>query len=180
MAGREDEVFEELKALQAKGCNDLLCRNLAHIGLGRKLGMNLHGGWELNVTNARSLAALRDLGLRDCVLSPELTAKQCPEAGIPVGRLIYGRLPVMLLTRCPVRDDAPRKNCKDCRPLTDRTGRSFPLRCDGHSVEVLNADPLWMGDRLDELKADFFVALDEIPEAPFDKFTRGAYTRGVE
>lgn len=79
--------------------------------------------------------------------------------------------------------------------LTDRKGVEFPVRCSPYPcVEVLNSVPLYMADRMKEVKSDFahFYFTDESlqqvekiialyqsgSKAPFD-YTRGLYYRGV-
>ncbi len=193
LAGEEQRVRLALEALYGMGYRRLLCQNAGHVELGRELGYILHGGFGLNVTNSFSALELEAMGLCDLTLSPELKLSQGVRSSLALGRVAYGRLPLMLLARCPARGGRPTGGCPDCGPLTDRLGKAFPLRCDGNAVELLNADTLWMADRLPELAGLDFIALlfdrEKEPErivrahldggAPPEGYTRGLLYRGV-
>ena len=197
---REEEQAQQLSALVRQGLKHIECTNYAHIRLGRRLGLTLHGGFGLNVTNTLALRELRALGLADCTASFELTAAQISGLGaeLPFGVIAYGRLPMMLTVNCPIRQSL---GCKDCRrELFDRTGRRFPVRCSKASgyVELLNSDILSIADRLADFgTAGFFgISLfDETPEQAAEilrcfengtspktreRQTKGLYYRGVE
>lgn len=113
------------------------------------------GDFRFNITNRRSLAVVRAFGVADAVTSPELTLPQARDVG---GRVwLYGRVPLMLLERCIMRERP--EGCKGCesRPLTDRTGAKFPvLRLYPHRNELFNSLPTYMGDKLPALKAAGF------------------------
>lgn len=92
------------------------------------------GGMHLNVFNAHCAKLLLDLGL-DCVtLSPELNMPQIREICkfIPDSVLntqIYGRIVLMNLFHCPVKEHI---GCKSCggkwHKLYDADGRCFPIK----------------------------------------------------
>ncbi len=187
----------QLEGLRKAGFQHLLCEDLAHIQLGRALGFVLHGGFGLHVTNSRSIAAYTAMGLTDLTLSFELQLSQIAalRGRIPCGALAYGRLPLMLMRSCPIRGEV---GCKSCSGhLVDRTGRSFPVRCEGTYTELLNAEMLYLADRLPELSDLSFLTLLLYEETPAEAaavvaayrggpdvkpqtFTRGLYYRGVE
>ena len=109
---------------------------------------------------------------------------------LPLGAVIYGRLPLMLTRNCPIKNEV---GCAKCTGhLIDRTGRMLPVACSKEYVEVLNSDVLYMGDRLAELtRADFGLIMlhDEGAETakaaisgrkPDGSITRGLYYRGIE
>lgn len=192
----EAALEKRLAALKSAGCKALLCTNIAHILVGKRLGFELHGDFGLNVTNSASALAYKNLGLKDLTFSFEMKLAQISavKKPLPCGVIVYGRLPLMLAVNCPVKQAVG--SCAKCTGgLTDRTGRYFPVRCDGTSTEVLNCDKLVMSDRLREVRADF-VRLDfneesaqEISEVMTDcengvktetsGFTRGLYYRGI-
>jgi putative protease len=189
----ERRLLGRLEQLKTLGAERLLCENPAHIVLGRKAGYILHGGAGLNVFNSKSVRFWAGQGLCDLTASMELRASEifalCRE--VPIGLLAYGRLPLMLLRRCPLG-----KKCAECRKLlTDRTGRRFPVCCRGDVQELLNADVLWLADKLSELRRAGFLSLllyDESPDQAAailrayqngqvkSEYTRGLYWRGVE
>lgn len=189
----EDRLSARLAELKENfGINRLFCHTPDSIALGRKLGMKLHGSFTLNVYNSYSAEYLRLLGLEDCVFSIEATAEQFAKVRsvLPLGVVVYGRLPLMLTRNCPIRGEVGCQNCT--ASLTDRTGRNFPVACSKEYVEVLNSDVLYMGDRLTELpRADFgLVMLHGEDRAqtvqavtgrkPDSSITRGLYYRGIE
>lgn len=196
----EDRLKKQLADVKSAGFTRLLCTNLAHASIGRKLGFKLCGGFGLNIVNRYSAEAAADMGFEDVTAGFEAKLSEISAVcgRIPVGAAVYGRLPVMLTKNCPVRQAVG--DCKNCSGfLTDRTGRSFPVRCEkgesGFYCEVLNSDVLMMTDRIDEISADFAVLYftDETAEETarvieccrsrrkcLEKgFTRGLYYRGV-
>ncbi len=151
---------EKIVRLKAAGINKILCTNAAHIRIGKIHGMEMHGDFGLNVTNSLTLRALAEAGLTDATASFELKLSQINRLGdfLPYGIIAYGRLPLMLTRNCPIKQAVG--SCKSCTGgLTDRTGRRFPVRCDGVSCEILNSDLLVMSDKLDELDVSF-IRLD--------------------
>ena len=152
-----------LSVLRDRGFTELVCHNLADVQIGAELGMHLHGGFGLNVTNRLTALTLREQGLEDVCASIELRMQRIAELGqvLPVGAMVYGRLPMMLYRVCPIRSQ---EGCRkrDCF-LTDRTGRQFPLLCSGHYQEMVNADMLWLAGK--PMPLDYFdlYFTDEVP-----------------
>ncbi|MCL2031233.1 MAG: DUF3656 domain-containing protein, partial [Oscillospiraceae bacterium] len=192
----EDALRRTLAALRARGFGRLLCQNPAHIVMGRALGFEPHGGFGLNVFNSGTAAALAGMGLASLTASFELKAAdiRAIHSPVPLGLLAYGRLPLMLLRRCPFGGGGDPARCRACPgELSDRTGRRFPVLCRGDHRELLNADTLWLaGRRLPGAFRSLYLH-GETPEAargvvqaylsggdPPEGFTRGLYWRGVE
>lgn len=194
----EAMIISELEKLKESDISHLLCVNYAYIETGKNLGFTLHGGFGLNICNSYSIEAAEKIGLSDITLSFELTLSQINRLDfkLPSGSIIYGRLPLMLLRNCPVRNEI---GCKKCTSqLTDRTGHIFPVRCHNKEyVEILNSDILYMSDKYNELsKLDFgVILLDDENDAEIrqllgdlssqsyhipDKKTRGLFYRGIE
>lgn len=187
----EDELLRRLEHLYSCGFTHLLCHTPDSIAIGRKLGFTLHGGFGLNVFNSVSAEYLANLGLTDFTVSFEAKVSQINEISseIPMGVLIYGRLPLMLTRNCPIRNEV---GCADCSgKITDRTGRSFPVVCSGEYTEILNSDVLYMFDKIQQLRSPDFgiVMLSEESaaqtaaalkgERPSAGITRGLYYRGI-
>ena len=107
----------------------------------------------------------------------------------------------MTFRNCPVKARIGCKNCRRQGYLTDRKGVKFPIRCPEYKKnqgesELLNSVPLYLADRIDELKGFKFITLwfnDESREqcaavaaeykngskkSP-EAFTRGLYYRKV-
>ena len=191
----EKTLGEKLEKLKARGINRAMCTNYAQIRLCRDKGMEIHGGYGLNITNSYSMMELAELGAADCTVSFEMKLHQVNTLGdyLPYGIIAYGRLPLMLTRNCPVKQAAG--GCKNCTGgLTDRTGRFFPVKCDGVSCEVLNSDILVMSDKLHEIDTDFILLCftDESAERAGEvisayrngvkldgELTRGLYYRGI-
>lgn len=197
----EEQAQRELAGLQQLGFSHLYCHNLAHLMLARELSMTAHGGFGLNIANSDAVEALQELGLCDATLSIELKLTQAQRIAaaspIPTGIVAYGHSPLMLTRNCPVGGAHSCKSCKHV--LTDRIGRTLPILCGGdphrYGAQVLNADVLYLADRLREIAAFDFLSLlftQESPQEcadilteyreggiPTGDFTRGLYYRGV-
>ncbi len=182
-----EAVCSALKEAFAAGIGHVLMGNIGHIPLVRKAAagaaVTMHGDFRLNPANALSAARFCALGCRDLILAPELSIPRMRDIGRALtaaghagvtGAIVYGRLPLMLLEKCAIRElSADRDShtvchtvcARDAARLSDRMGKSFPiLREDspvltvkvngqgtGHRNTVYNALPLSMSDRADEL-----------------------------
>lgn len=198
MFGMENAVQNRLLSASEAGITDVWAGNLGAAELGKELGLTVHGGFSLNITNSAAIAWYSELGLADAELSFELTLQQAAAIGgeLRRGLLLYGRLPLMLTRNCPAANAGGCKNCKNTPVLTDRRGIHFPVQCYDACSEVLNSVPLYMADRLNEVRNQDFGVLRFSTEttketekiidqylsgAPCpDEFTRGLYYRGIE
>lgn len=200
MFGVENVIKYRLRVAKAAGITDVWAGNLGAAALGRELGLTVHGGFSLNITNTAALEWYRDFGLEDTELSFELTLAQAAEVGgtMKRGLLLYGRLPLMLTRNCPIANAGGCKRCTITQFLTDRRKIRFPVQCYGTCSEVLNSVPLYMADRLGEVRNQDFGLLrfstesareaEEIlqkylagtGEIAAEHYTRGLYYRGIE
>ncbi len=204
MFGMEAAVRHRLEAAKDAGIADVWAGNLGAAALGRELGMTVHGGFSLNITNTAALAWYEEFGLADAELSFELTLAQAAAIGgeLPRGLMLYGRQPLMLTRNCPAANAGGCKNCHgrasghNAPMLTDRKGIQFPVQCYGACSEVLNSVPLSMSDRLREVRNQDFALLRFSIESKEEaaavieryrggtpaagEFTRGLYYRGIE
>ncbi len=197
--GIENRIFHRLREIKQLGINEVLAGNIGAVEMARELGMEIHGGFGLNITNTEALLFYASMGVKDCEVSFELTLEQISALGgvMPVGVISAGRLPLMLTRNCPAQNDG--KGCKHCRRapvLTDRKGIEFPMQCMGSCTEILNSVPLTLADRKRELQGiDFEVirfSTENLREKrdmlecfksgrlPEGQYTRGLYYRGVE
>lgn len=201
MFGIEKNIYSHLKRVQRLGINEVLANNIGAVEMAQSLGMDIHGGFGLNLTNTQSLKWAEKQGIMDTEVSFELTLEQISKLGgiIPLGIISMGRLPLMLTRNCPIQNDG--KGCKYCtyaHTIRDRKGIDFPVMCGalGVGVEIFNSVPLVMADRKSEIKGVEFEVLHFTVEnsvekgenlrlyrqgsTPKDGFTRGLYYRGVE
>ncbi|MDO5124968.1 MAG: DUF3656 domain-containing protein [Ruminococcus sp.] len=194
----EDNDFQSLKKLKARGVDKINCTNLAHIHMAKELGLEMHTDFGFNVANSVALQELRDMGVTDSVVSVELKVSQINRLcnSLPIGIIAYGRLPLMLTANCPIKQS---QSCAKCqKSLFDRTGREFAVKCSKNHgyVEILNSDMLYLADKLGDFDVSF-IRLDFYDESPqrvaeiiskyqngelsdTNKITRGLYYRGVK
>ena len=194
MFGRENQIIRRMKDWKDSGIQHVLVNNIGAIPLCRMFGFVIHGNFRLNVMNTQSLQFFKDVGLTDVVASFEMTAEQINGLGdvLPVGAMVYGKLPLMLTRNCPGVNSAT-KDCKNCDGhglITDRKNISFPYQCGGGCTQIFNSVPLYMGDRLQQIDGtDFHMLLftDETVQQQtavlnsiiHHKKLNGGYTRGL-
>ncbi len=198
----EEETEKRLDELRKIGFTKALAHTLGHAFLLKKHGFSVFGGFRMNVLNGLSARVCENYGFEDITLSFEGTAQKLSEipCGVPRGIVAYGRLPLMIMRRCPIADGAacgkksPFGEGKSCGgAIFDRLGNKILVHCGGNSVELLNPDVLVMSDKRDMLgKFDFCVLkfTDETDISPIfemykngkkpsGKLTRGLYYRGA-
>lgn len=197
LAAVEDDVFKITLSAgvgAAVSGKNAMVMNTAQIGAAGE--ERLFGGFRLNITNSESAAAYKKL--ESVCLSPELNLKDIKKTPTvcPAEVIAYGRLPLMIMRRCPAKGV--------CRgeggySLRDRRGEEFTLMCGAGCVsELLNSKPIYMADRLDDLRragidglqlwfttetahetekivADYKNGTTE----PIENFTRGHFYRGM-
>ncbi len=167
---RVTELLERAKEL---GATDILVGNLGHIELASKFGFTLHGDLRLNITNSETAAVLESFGFCELIASPELTLPKLRDLGGAVTATVYGKLPLMLLEKCAIREITGCQGYSGtqlCRAtLTDRRGVDFTVIREGqHRNVVYNSLPTCMSDREDEMKkagivSRHFIFTDETP-----------------
>ena len=175
LGGNEQKIAEQLCNLKQIGFKGALAHTLGHIELIKNAGLSAHGGFRLNITNSLALEKHTELGLKDAISSVEA---QVSGTGI----IAYGKIPLMLLRRCPVKDDKPCGK-SGCQVLTDRLGNKLQTICRYGEVEVLNPDPIILSDK--KLTANFAVLKfspgESVTVKPsVKKFTRGLYFKKVK
>ena len=107
----------------------------------------------MNLTNPESVAQIEALGIGSSILSPELTLPQIRDIGGDTAAIVYGRLPLMTLEKCVIREIADCRSCEaNSVKLRDRRGVEFPvLREWEHRNVIYNSIPTCMSDREDAL-----------------------------
>ncbi len=195
----EQMIYRHLKRVQALGINEVLANNVGAVEMAKSLGMEIHGGFGLNLANTEALKWAERQGITDTEVSFELTLEQIAKLGgnLPVGIISVGRLPLMLTRNCPAQNDG--KGCKHCAEpptIRDRKGIKFPIQCYGACTEILNSVPLTLADRKSEIRGVDFEVIRFSTEnsaqksetlhlfkqglTPKNGHTRGLYYRGVE
>ena len=196
--GRENETLERLDEIKKLGVKTVWAGTPDGISAAKKAGLDFSAGLGTNIFNSVSAKAYKALGAEKLLLSAELTLAQIKNMSLPAesGVFAYGRLPLMITRNCPIKN---KKTCAQCGRssfLTDRKGITFPVVCSSGFSEILNSKPVYMADRLDEIKNAGFIMLYFTTEtkqkaaeiisayrsgkSPTGEFTRGLLYRGVE
>lgn len=172
--------------------------------LGKFGSKRVIANFSMNVFNKYSAAMLSKLGADEICVSAELTLAQLEqfESPVPLEAVVYGRLPLMTVRNCLRKSASGKCGCKDeFFFLKDRKNAVFPVRSDRQSCTntVYNSVPVYMGDRINELKnsgistyrfiftteapceiADILKMYQKREKYPSAAFTRGHWYRGVE
>lgn len=151
----KNTVKELIESAAKNGAKYALVGNLGHISLSTDAGLIPVGDHRLNIFNRLTEAELEKTGLKTNILSPELTPAQMRDIGGDSSAVVYGRIPLMLLEKCVIREIA---DCDECEKsgfvyLTDRKGVRFPVRRTyDHRNIIYNSLPTYMADRQAELE----------------------------
>ena len=189
---KQSNIIQKINKIKKMGVLHATIQNLGQIPLLE--GFSIHAGLGLNIANSQSVQVLESIGFCDFIVSAECCLKTISKIAkkIPLGAVVFGRLPLMVSRNCPIS-----KSCKECGNnscLKDRKGKLFPVRCQNKCHTIFNSDVLWMADRQKELEnVDFEVlkftietksqaktiAQNFIQNAkPKSNYTRGLYYRG--
>ena len=191
----EEKITAELQKCVRYGAKRLMCNNIAYVKTGTELGLKLHGDFFLNISNSYAIKWYEKMGLEDVTLSFEMRTGQIEalKKNTKTGILAYGYIPVMLTRNCPIKNEVGCENCTKC--IIDRMGFKNDVICHKDYVEILNAQPLYLADRLKEINnvsfrtiyftketaAEAAQIIKEYSEGSTkrDNITRGLYFRGV-
>lgn len=197
----EAELKELLLEAKQRGVTAAAIGNLGHFALAEGAGLKLWGDFGLNVFNSRALLHLKHRGLESAAVSFELKRGQIRDLkkALPTEAIVYGRLPLMIMENCVIKNNAGCRCRKDLNVLRDRTGAEFPLLgIYGCRNELENCRPMFLADKDDYQSLGLaFARLRFTTETPEecvrifarylgrnaympDDYTRGLYTRGVE
>lgn len=189
--GIEDEIKKQLTKLKKAGVTKALCGNIGSYTLAKEMGFEVFGDFGLNIYNSESAKLIHHP-----LLSFELTLEQANKINAEnTGIIVYGKMPLMLTRNCPIKNSVGCYECAGQGKLTDRKGYEFEVLCSKYPcVEMLNTHPIYMLDRLREVKTDFVhfyfstETADEVSHIidlykkgrkPDFKYTRGLYQRGT-
>lgn len=191
-----DKYVKKLTELKENGLSLAWVCGLDGVGIARRAGLRFVCGFGMNIFNSVSVSEAAILGAEDCLLSCEVSLAQAAHIGgeLPRGLMIYGRIPLMMTRNCPVGTKLTCAECGGRSYLLDRMGVRFPVRCKNGCSFVLNSRPLWLADKLNDIRNVDYGLLwftDESKEecarvisdyrggAPQGEFTRGLYYKGV-
>ena len=193
---------EKLEQLRALGVRDALVGNLGLFPVARELGFTLRGDFGLEIYNSQALKEYRHLGLQSATLSFELKFPQIRDIskGIDTELITYGRLPLMIMENCIIKNRTGSCSCQNTNILTDRKGARFPVvSAPGCRNELLNSQKLFLADKAADYRRLGLWAqrllfttenprecvqvaqryLDQGSWSP-NEYTRGLYYRDVE
>ena len=197
-------IARQLRTVYDMGVRQVLAGNLGQLHIARAAGFAVRGDFGLNIVNSRAMRYLREQGLESQLLSFELTLPQIRDVSkaVPAEVLIYGRLPLMLMENCVIKNRTGTCTCQTGTVrLVDRVGEEFPIVKDPGTCRnvLLNGKKLYLLDKKDAfrgmglwaLRLQFTtenpseidkVLMDYQGRAVFDagSYTRGLYSRGVE
>lgn len=203
-SGELAPVARQLRTVYEMGVRQVLAGNLGQLHIARAAGFAVRGDFGLNIVNSRAMRYLREQGLDSQLLSFELTLPQIRDISkaVPAELLIYGRLPLMLMENCVMKNRTGICACQTGTVrLVDRVGEEFPVVKDPGTCRnvLLNGKKLYLLDKKDALRGMGLWALrlqfttenpgeidkvlmDYQGRAVFDagSYTRGLYSRGVE
>ena len=148
-----EKIKVMLNEAMRKGAKYALVGNLGQLNAVREAGLIAVGDYRLNATNGEALAMLESLGFDSVILSPELTLPQIRDVGGNSSVIVYGRLPLMTLEKCVIREIADCNRCNENNvTLRDRRGVEFPvLREWEHRNVIYNSLATCMSDREESL-----------------------------
>ncbi len=201
------QYIQEVQSLKNGIFAGFYAQNIAHFDMCK--GSEIFAGFGMNITNALSAAMYSEMGACKMNASLELTLKQMQNLvpqkqyasdseSVKISCVVYGHMPLMLTRACPLHNIMQCDNCKKSGYLNDRKGERLYVECSAPSNlgmrTIYNPMPLYMGDRLHEVKAHeafayfTFESKSEIVsivkaiknnEKLNSKYTRGLYEKGV-
>ena len=192
-----------LDQVRGMGVRHVLTGNLGQLRMAQQKGLGVRGDFGLNIYNSRSMHYLREQHVESQLISFEMTLPQIRDLSkaVPVEVLVYGRLPLMLMENCVIKNRTGACSCDTPTKLIDRMGEEFPILKDGGTCRnvLFNGKKLYILDKLGSLRGMGIWAhrlnfttenpseVDSIlnqytGKADFDPATctRGLYARGVE
>ena len=197
-----DQVTDQLRLVRDLGITDALIGNLGMAPVAQKLGFTLRGDFGLEVYNSQAVKEYKRLGFSSLTLSFELKFPQLRDISksLDTELITYGRLPLMLMESCIIKNRTGSCNCQNTNILTDRKGARFPVvKAPGCRNELLNSQKLFLADKAADYKRIGLWAqrllfttenprecvqvtqryLDQGSWSP-NEYTRGLYYRDVE
>lgn len=157
----EAYVTKRLQYFQTKGCHKAYCNTLAGLSLAKQAGFEIMYGNFGNVANSYSCQQLHAFGVKQIISSVELNVDEIEqiETEVEKGVIGYGRIPLMLLVNCPLKNGRDCQNCDKKGYIVDRKGIQFPIRCHLSVSELLNSTPIYLADKMSDFQNVDFMLL---------------------
>ena len=152
---KEDGAKALIAAAKKRGIRHFSVYNCGHARLAVGDGVSILADVGVNVFNTKSAETVLRYA-DEATISPELGLGAASDicSRIPAGYTVYGRLPLMILQSCIIKNAVGCKTCTDSRGggdgffrLRDRTGAEFPVRGSEHRTIVYNSVPVYMADK---------------------------------
>lgn len=171
-----ETVYEKAKTAYENGAKIALIPGFWQSEMADEIGFEKHGDLRLNLYNSSSAAIYGKKNFASVIVSPEVgvSVTQALSAPMPKGYIIYGRLPLMTMEKCMIRDSFSgkddRASCRYCdthpiHKLTDRTGAEFiVMREYPHRNVIFNSVPTYMADKPLPHLFSHAIFTDETPE----------------
>lgn len=158
---RELEIIEQKRDILIQS-KHILLSNHGQLNMFRHDKINIHGDFSFNVFNSFAVQKLKELGVRNITLSPELNYNQIKDLASKSRRLeviVYGHLPMMVTEYCPVKTLIKKGDKSDCSlykskkyGLKDRYGIIFPLlRDSSYRTQVLNSKKMFLLENMEKI-----------------------------
>ncbi len=169
-------VREKAKMAYENGARIALIPGFWQGEMADEIGFEKHGDLRLNLYNSSSAAIYAKKGFSSVIVSSEVgvSVTQGLAAEMPKGYVIYGRLPLMTMEKCMIRDSFSGKDdraaCRYCdthpfTKLADRTGAEFiVMREFPHRNVIFNSVPTYMADKPLAGLFSHAIFTDETPE----------------
>ena len=144
------QMTDQLRRVRDLGVTDALVGNLGMLPVARELGFTLRGDFGLEVYNSQAVKEYKRLGFASLTLSFELKFPQIRDISksLDTELITYGRLPLMLMESCIIKNRTGSCNCQNTNILTDRKGARFPVvKAPGCRNELLNSQKLYLADK---------------------------------
>ena len=194
-----EALLEQVKAL---GVTTALAGELGGVTLAASHDLAVRGDFGIGTYNSRTVHKLADMGLISATASFEQRLAGIRDLSKPIDIELmgYGRMPLMIMENCIIKNRDGRCACEQANVLTDRTGARFPvLKAHGCRNELFNSKKLYLADKREgwlhlglwavrlsfttENPRECVEMLENYQQGsghtPAD-FTRGLYFRGVE
>lgn len=166
--GEQDKISHKVLSCIRAGANSIILSNISQIKTvgdlickaERRDSVELVTDFRFNVTNAQSICELERLGIDRIILSAELTLPKIRDLCGNVENIVYGRVPLMTLEKCIIKDLYGCERCKQNTPghitaVCDRKNVNFPVIRDisdlSHRNIIYNSLPISMSDKMQEL-----------------------------
>ncbi len=191
--------LERLSELKARGINKVFATNIYGINIAKQHGFEIVGAFSLNINNSLALNEYKNMGLSEAEISFECSLERFDalKKPIPCGLIVYGKMPLMTVRNCPVKTDKGCEGCDGSPSIIDRMDTEIPLMCKNKQyVRLLNPQPIYMGDKLQQLKNAHFLSFYFTNESKqeckkivdnvlkqksfYGKFTRGLYYKEIK